>query len=240
MQVVDKTALVVGGSKGVGLALCVLLKQQGYHVYATCRTSTDALQAAQVQVITGVDLEDDSCQQPILQAIGNQKLHLLLVVAGLQHYDTLKTLDRKLVRQQLEVNAVGPLFLVQALQQNLADLAKVVLLASRMGSLTQVDFTAGDVYGYRMGKAALHIAGVTLARDFKKVGIPVGLIHPGVVNTEMYNTLQVAKNTPMEKRGVNTLTPEQSAERIYKLVQGLNLENTGSFWDADKGIPIPW
>lgn len=33
-------------------------------------------------------------------------------------------------------------------------------------------------YGYRMGKAALHIAGVTLARDFKKVGIPVGLIHP--------------------------------------------------------------
>ena len=78
-----------------------------------------------------------------------------------------------------------------------------------MGSLTQVDFTAGDVvrpptslcftdharcfaiaeplscaaqYGYRMGKAALHIAGVTLARDFKKIGIPVGLIHPGVVS----------------------------------------------------------
>ena len=37
-------------------------------------------------------------------------------------------------------------------------------------------------YGYRMGKAALHIAGVTLARDFKKIGIPVGLIHPGVVS----------------------------------------------------------
>ena len=75
-----------------------------------------------------------------------------------------------------------------------------------MGSLTQVDFTNGDVvraclsvnvslqsgthayymcwlmqYGYRMGKAALHIAGITLARDFKKRGIPVGLIHPGVV-----------------------------------------------------------
>jgi len=80
-------------------------------------------------------LEDDSCQQPILQAIGNQKLHLLLVVAGLQHYDTLKTLDRKLVRQQLEVNAVGPLFLVQALQQNLADSAKVIQLG--MGNSTK-------------------------------------------------------------------------------------------------------
>lgn len=60
------------------------------------------------------------------------------------------------------------------------------------------------------------------------------------VNTEMYNALQVAKNTPMEKRGLNTLTAEQSAERIYKLVEGLNLENSGSMWDADKGIPIPW
>ena len=60
------------------------------------------------------------------------------------------------------------------------------------------------------------------------------------VNTEMYKTLQEAKNTPVEKRGVNTLTAEQSAERIYKLVQELNLDNSGSFWDADKGIIIPW
>lgn len=85
-------------------------------------------------------------------------------------------------------------------------LLQVVLLASRMGSLTQVDFTGGHVvsssrrahvfaallnqqhhvmcvqYGYRMGKAALHMAGATLARDFKEHGIPVGLIHPGVVS----------------------------------------------------------
>lgn len=60
------------------------------------------------------------------------------------------------------------------------------------------------------------------------------------VNTEMYNTLQEAKNTPMEKRGVGTLTPQQSAERICKLTDQLNLDNTGSMWDADKGITIPW
>ena len=171
MGLAQQVALVVGGSKGVGLAvrnfqfslrqsflqsyrhgvmqLCLLLKQQGYNVYATCRTASDALEAAEVHVITGtppinalsykgvagisphhvhvagVDLQDDNCQQPILQALGDLKLHLLLVVAGLQYYDTLQSLDRKLVRQQLEVNAVGPLFLVQALQQNLADSAKV-------------------------------------------------------------------------------------------------------------------
>ena len=41
-------------------------------------------------------------------------------------------------------------------------------------------------YGYRMGKVALHIAGVTLARDFKEIGIPVGLIHPGVVRHQSH------------------------------------------------------
>ena len=71
-------------------------------------------------------MEDDNCQIPVLKAIGQQKISLLLVVAGLQYYDTLQTIDRKQVRQQLEVNAVGPLFLVKALQQNLAeDAAKV-------------------------------------------------------------------------------------------------------------------
>lgn len=60
------------------------------------------------------------------------------------------------------------------------------------------------------------------------------------VNTEMYNALQVAKNTPKEKRGLNTLTAEQSAERIYKLIESLDIENSGSMWDADKGTLIPW
>lgn len=50
---------------------------------------------------------------------------MLFVVAGLQYYDTLQTIDRKQIRQQFEVNALGPLFLVQALQHTLSDSAKV-------------------------------------------------------------------------------------------------------------------
>ena len=70
-------------------------------------------------------MEDDNCHKPILQNVGEQKLQLLFVVAGLQYYDTLQTIDRKQVRQQFEVNALGPLFLVQALQHTLSDSAKV-------------------------------------------------------------------------------------------------------------------
>ncbi len=36
-------------------------------------------------------------------------------------------------------------------------------------------------YGYRMAKAALNIAGATLARDLKSSSVSVALIHPGVV-----------------------------------------------------------
>lgn len=102
-----------------------------------------------------------------------------------------------------------------------------------MGSLTQVDFTGGQVvssltrgyvfaallnqlqlvmcvqYGYRMGKAALHIAGATLARDFKQRGIPVGLIHPGVVSLALissHNFLSILQS--LSSQIVATVAPQ--------------------------------
>ena len=139
-------------------------------------------------------------------------------------------------------------------------------------------------YGYRMGKAALNIAGATLARDLKPRSIPVALIHPGVVrlgdgandgmpdntshcrtdvrsiygsschqysdtqyvtpmlqvNTQMLRGLRSARGVPDDKLTANTLTPDESAERIMGVVEDLNLENTGSFWAADTGKLIGW
>lgn len=51
-----------------------------------------------------------------------------------------------------------------------------------------------------MGKAALHIAGVTLARDFKERGIPVGLIHPGVVSLITDRNTSTVGNSTMPWR----------------------------------------
>ena len=50
-----------------------------------------------------------------------------------------------------------------------------------MGSVA--DNGSGGLYGYRMSKSALNSAGKSLSVDWKKEGIPVGILHPGNVTT---------------------------------------------------------
>lgn len=58
---------------------------------------------------------------------------------------------------------------------------QILLMTSRMGSVA--DNTSGASYGYRMSKAALNIAGKSLALDLKPKGIAVCILHPGFVQT---------------------------------------------------------
>lgn len=56
----------------------------------------------------------------------------------------------------------------------------------------------------------------------------------------MLRSLRKSRGVPEDKLTANTLTPEESASRILKLVDGLNESNTGSFWAADTGKTIGW
>ena len=90
------------------------------------------------------------------------KLDCLIANAGILRGDSLEALDWDSVQEQIEVNALGPLRTVKALLPNLAQGAKLALITSRMGSIA--DNSSGGYYGYRMSKAALNAAGVSLAR----------------------------------------------------------------------------
>ena len=59
----------------------------------------------------------------------------------------------------------------------------MAIVTSRMGSMA--DNSSGGHYGYRMSKAAVNAAGVSLAQDLGERGIAVVLLHPGYVKTEM-------------------------------------------------------
>jgi len=54
-----KTTLVTGANRGIGLALCQLLRQRGDEVVAVCRTSSPELDALGVDVVTGVEVTSD-------------------------------------------------------------------------------------------------------------------------------------------------------------------------------------
>ena len=93
-----------------------------------------------------------------------------------------------------------------------------------MGSIE--DNTSGGRYGYRMSKAAVNMAGRSLANDLKDDGVAVAILHPGFVRTDMTG-----------RQGL--IDPPESAAGIIVRVDELSLENTGTFWHANGEI-IPW
>jgi NAD(P)-dependent dehydrogenase (short-subunit alcohol dehydrogenase family) len=148
----------------------------------------------------------------------------LVCNAGLLSDEGLDDLDEEAVRRQFEVNAMGPLRTVRALKGNLMRGAKVALITSRMGSIA--DNTSGGYYAYRMSKAALNAAGVSMARDLAPAGIAVGLFHPGFVKTDM-----TGNNGDIDAAG--------AARGLVARLDALTLENTGGFWHRD-GSRLPW
>ncbi|MEM6754883.1 MAG: SDR family oxidoreductase [Cyanobacteria bacterium P01_C01_bin.38] len=217
------TYLVTGANRGIGLEYCRQLKQKGDNVIAVCRSLSDELKDLDVQVETDVDITSDSSVSKLVKKLDSKMLDVLINNAGIIERVSLDNLDFDSIRKQFEVNAVGPLRLTQALLNNLKSGSKIVLMTSRMGSID--DNTSGGSYGYRMSKVALSMAGKSLSEDLKSKGIPVAILHPGLVKTRM--------------TGFSGITTEESVKGLLARIDELNIDNTGTFWHSN-GEVLPW
>lgn len=215
---------MVGASRGIGLALCRRLKSLGRNVIATTRQPAPALDALGVRVEAGVEVTDDASVAQLARTLDGVVLDEMICNAGILREDDLDSVDLAQVRQQIEVNAIGPLRVATALRRNIRRGGKLALITSRMGSIG--DNGSGGYYGYRMSKAALNAAGVSLARDLRGSGIAVGILHPGFVRTDMTD-------------GSGTVEPDQAAKQLVDRIDALSLETTGTFWHAN-GQVLPW
>jgi NAD(P)-dependent dehydrogenase (short-subunit alcohol dehydrogenase family) len=220
----SRTVLVVGANRGIGLALCKRFKSLGREVIAACRKTSPALGALGVRVETDVDVTDDANVAALAKRLEGVALDELVCNAGILHEDDLGGVDLADVEAQLEVNAIGPLRVVKALRQNLRKGGKLALITSRMGSIA--DNGSGGYYGYRMSKAALNAAGMSLARDLRGAGVAVAILHPGYVRTDMTS-------------GSGTVDPDDAAKQLIDRIDALTPETTGTFWHAN-GQVLPW
>jgi NAD(P)-dependent dehydrogenase (short-subunit alcohol dehydrogenase family) len=219
-----RTALVTGANRGIGLSLCRRLEQKGRQVIAVCRRSSPALDALGVRVEAGVDVTSDDAVALLARQLEGVPLDELVCNAGILRDDDLAGVDLDEVRAQLEVNALGPLRTVKALRKNLRRGGKVALITSRMGSIG--DNGSGGYYGYRMSKAALNAAGMSLARDLAPAGVSVAILHPGYVRTDM-----------TERSG--NIDPDDAAAQLVDRLDALAPETSGTFWHANGQI-LPW
>ena len=217
------TYAITGANRGIGLELCHQLADRGEDVIAICRTSNRDLEQPGITVIDNIDVAEDDCGQRLREAIGAEPIDVLINNAGMLTRETLDDLDYDRMRRQYEVNALGPLRVTHALLGNLGAGTKAIIISSRVGSVG--DNASGGNYGYRMSKAAANMAGKNLAIELAGRGIAVGILHPGLVATDM--------------TGNTGIDVEVAAAGLIARIDELTADSTGSFRHAE-GYELPW
>ena len=218
------TVVITGANRGIGLELARQFKKRGDQVVAACRKSSDELAKLDVEVIDGVDVADGASVSQLASSLDDRTIDVLVNCAGILSDESLGDLDFDRMRRQFEVNSLGPLRVTAALKNNLGKGSKVAIITSRMGSIE--DNTSGGRYGYRMSKAAVNMAGRSLANDLKDGGVAVAILHPGFVRTEMTG-----------HQGL--IDPPESAAGLIARIDELTLETSGTFWHTN-GEVTPW
>ena len=219
------TYLVTGANRGIGYEYCRQLQSRGDRAIAVCRQTTVELKALGIRVEENIDITSDDSVANLQGRLKETQIDVLINNAAIIKSVALQHLDFDSIREQFEVNALGALRVTQVLLPRLKAGGKVVMMTSRMGSIS--DNTSGSSYGYRMSKVALSMAGKSLSHDLKPRGIAVAILHPGLVQTRMTNFT------------ANGITPEVSVRGLLARIDELTLENTGTFWHSN-GEVLSW
>ncbi len=217
------TILITGAGRGIGLELARQLAQRGDTVIGTCRSPSAALADSGAEVLEGVDVATDAGIGKLQSALAGRRLDVLFNNAGILTGESLDDLDLDRIRRQFEVNTLGPLRVTAALRGCLGPGSKVLIISSRVGSMG--DNGSGGMYGYRMSKAAVNMAGVNLALDLKDAGITVTILHPGMVATEM--------------TGGRGIPIPDSAANLVARMDAIGPDDAGRFYHAE-GQELPW
>jgi NAD(P)-dependent dehydrogenase (short-subunit alcohol dehydrogenase family) len=219
------TYLITGANRGIGWEYCRQLQARGDRPIAVCRESSAELRDLGIEIVAGIDLTDELSVKRLRDTLAGEAIDVLVNNAGIIELVTLDNLDFDSIDRQFAINAIAPLRVTHSLLPNLRSGSKVILMTSRMGSIE--DNTSGSSYGYRMSKAALSMAGKSLSIDLAPLDIAVAILHPGLVKTRMTNFSNAG------------ITPEFSVRGLLARIDGLTMENTGTFWHSNGEI-LPW
>ncbi len=121
-----KRAVVIGSNRGIGLELVRGLVQKDFKVSAVCRKPSDDLSKVPgIDIKSDVDIRDENALQHLAQELGNDTVDLLLVNSGIMKSTTLENFDLLAIREQFEVNSLGPLLATHALLPTLKEAQKL-------------------------------------------------------------------------------------------------------------------
>jgi 3-oxoacyl-[acyl-carrier protein] reductase len=215
-----KTALVTGGSKGIGLAIAEALIAKDYNVVITARNESEVLEAAKhLNAISPgravglqADARDYAAQEAAVSKAVSEfgSLDVLVANAGVGIFKPVQDLTLEDWDAVIDTNLTGVFYSVKAAIPALEKSAGYVLTISSLAGKNPFELGAA----YNASKFGLNGFSEAIMMDLRKLGIKVSYIMPGSVATYFNG------HTPNEKDAWK-IQPEDIAQIVVDLL-GMN------------------
>jgi NAD(P)-dependent dehydrogenase (short-subunit alcohol dehydrogenase family) len=222
-----KTAVITGGTTGIGLATAKLFINEGARVIVTGRAAA-TIKSAQAELgENAIVVRSDATSLPDMDALAAKvketfgNLDVLFVNAGYGQFVPFEAVTEAIYDEMLNLNAKGPYFIVQKLVPLMPEGSSVVFTTS-LANMKAVP--ALSAYG--AAKAALRSITRSLAGELSPRGIRVNAVNPGPIGeTDILQKvgmpkeakdqvyMQMAESVPMRRLG----TPEEVAKAVAYL-----------------------
>ncbi len=231
----EKTVMITGANRGIGLEFVQQYFEDGWEIYATARQPEEAQKLHELQSkdpdrlkILKLDISNPEAVEAMGRTLERVTSSLDLLINNAGTYGSkapFGELTAAEIREVFETNCLGSFRVTRRVLDLIkAGEGKIVFITSLMGSID--DNRSGGAYPYRISKAALNMLGKTISEDYKNQGIYSLLLHPGWVKTRM--------------GGENAkITTEKSVSGMRDVIEKLDEEMSGEFYAYD-GEKRPW
>ena len=242
------TALVTGGSRGIGRAICLRLAGAGFDVVFNYQSGEEAARETEAlcrqkgvyaeAVRADIRLPED-CRRLTERAlqVGNKRIEVLVNNAGITRDGLLIGMKDEDLEEVLNVNLKGCFYMMRAvarpmLRQRSGRIVNISSVSGILGNAGQVNYAAS--------KAAVIGMTKSLARELASRHITVNAVAPGMIATDMTRSMPEAareallRQIPLGEPG----RPEDVAEAVAFLAGEGGRYITGQVLCVDGGMAI--
>jgi len=191
-----KSVIITGANRGIGLDTTLAFARAGYKVYATMRNPKNAIilkeniEKESLNVVTmEMDVDSDESVKTCLDKIhqDNGAVDVIVNNAGIERHGAIEEMDISTFKEVMETNYFGVIRCVKGVLPLMRERTEgcIINIASVAGHIS-----SSPLAPYAASKFALEAFSEALAQEVKSFNIRVGIIEPGIINTDMAHDIQ--------------------------------------------------
>jgi 3-oxoacyl-[acyl-carrier protein] reductase len=245
MHLNGKTAVVTGGSRGIGRAIALMLAAKGADVVVNYTSNQEAALAVVKEIeaagASGMAVKADVSKAEEVENLVNEVLNkfgsidILVNNAGITRDNLIIRMTEQEFDDVINTNLKGAFICTKTVSK--------VMIKKKSGKIINVSSVVGIIgnagqSNYAAAKAGLIGFTKSMAKELSKRGINVNAVAPGFIETDMTSKLpekvkeEFANNIPLQRAG----KPEDVAKAVLFLASEYSDYITGQVINIDGGM----